>query len=187
VVRNSVKATLQVPLKDALKIVELPIFGPPAILGGGIAPDRIECISKDQFVLVETMEDLAKRIGVDEVCPPDFDPDIFARFVAKCSLGYAVERYGIDAFESVYVHSAILGSAKSVGLWVGSPDFREFPVRKTPMSGGFRILLDDDVLVRIKLFPRFDGAEYVTVVGKMKQFHADQYRLIKGRNEAVKA
>jgi len=55
------------------------------------------------------------------------------------------------------------------------------------MSGGFRILLDDDVLVRIKLFPRFDGAEYVTVVGKMKQFHADQYRLIKGRNEAVKA
>ncbi len=185
VVRNGVKAILQVPLKDALKIVELPIFGPPAILGEGIAPDRIECISKDQFVLVETMEDLAKRIGVDEVCPPDFDPDIFARFVAKCSLGYAVERYGFDAFESVYVQSAILGSAKSVGLWVGSPDFREFPVRKTPMSGGFRILLDNDVLVRIKLFPRFDGAEYVTVVGKMKQFHADQYRLIKDGHEVV--
>jgi hypothetical protein len=187
VVRNGVKASLQVPLKDALKIIELPIFKPPAILGGGVAPDRIECLSKDQFVLVETKEDLAKRIGVDEVCPPDFEPDIFARFVAKCSLGYAVERYGIDAFESVYVQSAILGSAKSVGLWVGSPDFREFPVRKTPMSGGFKILLDNDVLVRTKLFPRFDGAEYVTVVGKMKQFHADQYRLIKGRNEAMKA
>jgi hypothetical protein len=53
------------------------------------------------------------------------------------------------------------------------------------MSGGFRILPNNDVLVRIKLFPRFDGAEYIVVVGKMKQFHADQYRLIKDKREAM--
>jgi hypothetical protein len=51
----------------------------------------------------------------------------------------------------------------------------------------FKILLDNDVLVRIKLFPRFDGAEYITVVGKMKEFHANQYRLIKAGREAPTA
>jgi len=186
VIQGGIKTVREVPLKDTLKIFELPIFKAPAALDGRAFSHSIECISKDQFVLVERREDLAKRIGVDEVCPPELDPDKFARFVAKCSFGYAIERYGIEAFESIYIRSAILGSTKDIARWVGSPDTRELPIRQTPMSGGFRILLNNDVLVRIKIFPRFDGAEYITVVGKMKQFHADQYRLIRGGSEAVR-
>ena len=186
VIQDGVKTVRKVPLKDALKIIELPIFKAPAILDGRAFSGNIECISKDKFEFVEQREGLAKRLGVDEVCAPECDPDIFARFVAKCSYGYAIERYGIGAFDSVYVRSAILGYTKDIGKWVGSPDTRELPVRKTPMSGGFRILPDNDVLVRIKLFPRFDGAEYIVVVGKMRQFHADQYRLIKDKREAVR-
>ena len=185
VIVNGAKIVRKVPLGDALKVIELPIFKAPSILDGRAIAGNMECISKDQFVLVEQKEDLAKRLGVDEVCVPDCNPDIFARFVAKCSYGYAIERYGIEAFDSVYVCSAILGQTKDIGQWVGSPDTREFPVRKTPMSGGFRILPNNDVLVRIKLFPRFDGAEYIVVVGKMRQFHADQYRLIKDKREAM--
>jgi len=182
-VRDGVKTTRSVPLKDALKIIELPIFDPPTILSGRPDTGHVGSVSKDQFVLVESMEQLASRLGVDEVCPPEFDPDKFARFVAKCSLGYAVERYGIDAFEYFHVCSAIRGKADDIGRWVGSPDAREFPTRKTPMSCGFRIFPNNDVLVRIKLFPRFDGAEYIAVVGRMKQFHADQYRRIRGGPE----
>ncbi len=184
VICNGIKSVRQVPLRNAFKIIELPIFKAPSTLDGRALEDPIECISKDQFLLVERREDLAKRIGVDEVCPPHCDPEVFARFVAKCSYGYAIERYGIEAFESIYVRSAILGTTKDIGRWVGSPDTRELPIRKTPMSGGFKILPDNDVLVRIKLFPRFDGAEYITVVGKMNQFHANQYRLIMGGREA---
>jgi len=99
-------------------------------------------------------------------------------------VGYAVERYGVDAFESFHVCSAILSRADDIGRWVGSPEAREFPTRRTPMSCGFRIFPNNDVLVRIKLFPRFDGAEYIAVVGRMKQFHADQYRRIRGGPEA---
>lgn len=184
-VRDGIKTTRRVPLKDALKVIELPIFEPPTILSGRPDTGHIASVSKDQFVLVESMEQLASRLGVDEVCPPEFDPDKFARFVAKCSLGYAVERYGIDAFESFHVCAAIRGKADNIGRWVGSPTAREFPIRKTPMSCGFRIFPNNDVLVRIKLFPRFDGAEYIAVVGRMKQFHADQYRRIRGGNEAL--
>lgn len=187
VIVNGAKIIRKVQLKDALKIIELPIFKARSALDGRSATDSIESTSKDQFVLVEQREDLAKRLGVDEVYPPDCNPEIFARFVAKCSYGYAIERYGIDSFESTYVRSAILGNTRDIGRWVGSPDTRELPVRNTPMSAGFRILPDNDVLVRIKVFPRFDGAEYVTVVGKMKKFHADQYRQIKGGREAPRA
>jgi hypothetical protein len=187
VIRDGVKTVREVPLTDALKVIELPIFKAPASLDGRTFQSGIECISKDQFLLNEQREDIAKRIGVDEVCPPDCDAEIFARFVAKCSYGYAIERYGVEAFETVYVRSAILGNTRDIGRWVGSPDTREFPVRKTPMSVGFKIRPDNDVLVRIKLFPRFDGAEYITVVGKMKEFHAIQYRLIKADREAPRA
>lgn len=184
VIRDGAKTVRKVPLKDALKIIELPVFKAPASPDGRDYFDSIECVRKDSIVLDEQIMSLEKRLGVDEVCPPDCDPEIFARFVAKCCYGYAIERYGIDPFESIYVRSAILGNTKDIGRWVGSPDTRELPVRKTPMSGGFKILPDNDVLVRIKIFPRFDGAEYITVVGRMKQFHADQYRLIKAGREA---
>jgi hypothetical protein len=186
VIQGGVKTVLNLPLRDALKIVELPIFRPPGFLEER-TETTLECISKDQFELVEPRTDLAKRLGVDEVCPPTFDPSTFARFIAKCSLGYAIESYGVDAFESFYVRSAILGNASDIGRWVGSSSVRELPVRKTPMSGGFKILPNDDVLVKIKLFPRFDGAEYVTVVGKMRQFHADQYRSVRSEREAMRS
>jgi hypothetical protein len=187
VIRDGIKTVQEVSLKDALKIIELPIFKAPAVLDGRVAPENIECISNDQIILVEQQESLAKRIGVDAICPPDLDPDKFARFIAKCSFGYAIERYGFVAFESIYIQSAILGITKDIGQWVGSPGTRELPIRKTPMSVGFRILPNNDVVVRIKLFPLFDGAEYITVVGKMKPFQADQYRLIRGGREAARA
>lgn len=186
VVRCGVQTVQNVPLNDALKTIELPIFRPPAVLEGRI-DTNIECISKDTFDLVERRTDLAKTLGVEEVCSPYCDPSKFARFVAKCSLGYAIEQYGIDAFDSFYVRSAILGKTNDVGRWVGSANTRELPVRNTPMSCGFRIFPDNDVLVKVKLFARFDGAEYITVVGRMTQFHADQYRQVRSEREAMRS
>jgi hypothetical protein len=37
----------------------------------------------------------------------------------------------------------------------------------------------NDVLVRTKFFAKFDGAEYLAVIGKLKSFYADQYRLVR--------
>lgn len=178
---NGAKLSRNVPLRDALKIIELPIFPPPAELDGRSLSGKIAYVSKDQIVLTESREQLAKRLGVDEVCPPEFDPEIFARFIAKCSYGYAIERYGITAFDSIYVRSAILGTAQDIERWVGCSNIREFPVRATPMSGGFKILENDNLIVKLKLFPRFDGAEYVTIVGKLNHFQADQYRQIRSQ------
>jgi hypothetical protein len=107
------------------------------------------------------------------VIPPRYRPEDFARFIAKMAYGYAVERYGLRAFERVYVLPAILGESNDIGRWVGCPDRREFPVRQCNVSVGFRIILGDDLVVRIKMFAQFDGAEYVAVVGKIKEIYRD--------------
>lgn len=93
----------------------------------------------------------------------------FARFIAKMAYGYAVERCGLEAFEQVYVVPAILGECNDIGKWVGCSDRREFPVRQCNISVGYKIIPGDDLVVKIKMFPRFDGAEYVVVVGKIKR------------------
>lgn len=97
----------------------------------------------------------------------------FARLIAKMAYGYAVERYGLAAFEDVYVIPAILGESDDIGRWVGCPDSREFPVRQCSVSVGFKIIPGDDLVVRLKMFPQFDGAEYVVVVGKVKAIYRD--------------
>jgi len=187
VVKDGQRTERKVLLSDTLRVIELPIFAPPAALSGRAYTEGIISESKDSFVFEESKESLARRLGVDEVCPPRIDLQTFARFVGKVSYGYAIDRYGLDAFENVYLRPAILGTKDDIGMWVGSPPNRELPVRATPMSGGFKILPNNDVVVRIKLFPRLDGAEYVTVVGKMKSFHADQYRLLRKGSEAAAA
>jgi len=85
--------------------------------------------------------------------------------------GYAIERYTLDAFEEVYVVSAILGETDDIGRWVGCSDLREFPVRQCNVSVGFKIIPQDELIVKLKMFPQFDGAEYVVVIGRVKRIY----------------
>ena len=61
----------------------------------------------DVFELRERMEEIAKTHRADRVLPPKYRMEDFARFIAKMAYGYAVERYGLDAFEKVYVLPAM--------------------------------------------------------------------------------
>jgi hypothetical protein len=122
----------------------------------------------DVFELSERGSEIATRHAADRVIPRQYRLEDFARFIAKMAYGYAVERYGLQAFEKVYVLPAILGESDDIGRWVGCSDRREFPVRQGNVSVGFRIISGDELVVKIKMFPQFDGAEYVVVVGKIK-------------------
>ena len=116
---------------------------------------------------------MARRLGGDKVLPPASRLEDFARFIAKMAYGYAVEKYGLNAFDEVYVLPAILGKSDDIGRWVGCSDRREFPVRDCNISVGFVILPEDELVVKIKMFPRFDGAEYIVVVGRVKALYRD--------------
>jgi hypothetical protein len=130
----------------------------------------------DVFELGERGAEIAERHHADRIIPPQCRPEDFARFVVKIACGYAVERYDMDAFEPVYVLPAILGESDDIGRWVGCPAHREFPVRNDcTISVGFKIIPQDDLVVRIKLFPQFDGAEYVVVIARVKEVYRDYF------------
>jgi hypothetical protein len=125
--------------QDHWKVIQLPIFPPPAWVDGRAYSGGIECTSMDVLELGERANEIAQRQQADRVLPPGYSAEEFARFIAKMVYGYAVERYDLDAFENVYVLPAILGESDDIGRWVGCSDRREFPVRQCNVSVGFRI------------------------------------------------
>jgi len=157
--------------QDQWKVIQLPIFPTPAHIDDRPYANGIECISMDQFELSEKGEEIAQRHGADKVLLPKYPIEVFARFIAKMAYGYAIERYTLDAFEEVYVVSAILGETDDIGRWVGCSDLREFPMRQCNVSVGFKIIPRDELIVKLKMFPQFDGAEYVVVIGRMKRLY----------------
>jgi hypothetical protein len=164
--------TIYAPLSEHWKVIRLPIFPMAAAIDGRAYESGIESDSMDEFQLVKRHEEVAARHGVDRIIFPEYPSETFARVIAKMAYGYAVERCTLNAFEEVYVAPAILGKTNDIGRWVGCPSQREFPKRDCNISVGFKIIPERDLVVRIKMFPRFDGAEYVVLVGKLKPVYA---------------
>lgn len=152
--------------QDQWKVIQLPIFPLPASIDGRPYSSGIECTSMDVVELGERGEEIARRHDADKVFPPKYSAEDFAPFVA---------RYDLNAFEAVYVLPAILGESGDIGRWVGCPDRREFPVRQCNISVGFKIIPVDGLVVRIKLFHQFDGAEYVVVAGRVKELYRNYF------------
>lgn len=158
---------IEVTWEHQWKVIRLPIFPPPAYIDERSYVCGIEAISMDVFELNERAENVARKLEVDRIVPCDLDVRAFARLMAKMAYGYSVERYGLEAFDRVFVLPAILGQSDDIGRWVGCSDIREFSVRDCFVSVGFRILPGDVLVVKVKMFPLFDGAEYVIVVGQI--------------------
>jgi hypothetical protein len=70
----------------------------------------------------------------------------------------------------------MLGETNNIGQWVGCPGLCELPVRQcTTVSVGFKIIPPDDLIVRIKMFAQFDGAEYIVVIGRVKEIYRNYF------------
>ena len=135
-------------------------------------------ISKDTFELLERGEEVARRHDADRMVPRDCRPEHFARFIAKMAYGYAVAAYGLDLFldgigrPSSYVLPALLGGRDDIGRWIGCSDRRELPIRQCNVSVAYGVihgvvLLERELIVKLKMFPLFDGVEYVVVIGRV--------------------
>jgi hypothetical protein len=47
-------------------------------------------------------------------------------------------------------------------------------VRDCTVSVGYKIISRNELIVKLKMFPQFDGAEYIIVIGRVK----DGYKII---------
>ena len=176
--RNGTIEEVEAVWQDQWKLIELPIFPVPAHIDGRPYGAGIEVISKDTFELLEEGVEVARRHGAERMVPRDYRPEDFARFIAKMGYGYAVAAYGLDLFvdeigrPSSYVLPALLGERDDIGRWVGCSDRRELPVRQCNVSVAYGVIhgvnpWERELIVKLKMFPLFDGAEYVVVIGKV--------------------
>jgi hypothetical protein len=176
--RNGAIEDVEAVWQDQWKLIELPIFPTPAHIDGRSYGAGIEVISKDTFELIERGVEVARRHGAEKMVPRDYKAEDFARFIAKMGYGYAVAAYGLDLFvdgigrPSSYVLPALLGERDDIGRWVGCSDRRELPVRKCNVSVAYGVIRgvvawERELIVKLKMFPLFDGAEYVVVIGKV--------------------
>jgi hypothetical protein len=163
--------TIQATWQDQWKVIKLPIFPLPAHIDGRPYASGIESTSMDQFELSEKGEEIANRHGANKVLLRSYPVKVFARFIAKMAYGYAVAEYTLNAFEEVNIVPAILGKTDDVGRWVGCPQSRELPRKQCNISVGFKIISRRELWVRLKMFPRFDGAEYLVVIGRVKEIY----------------
>src|SRR5437660_6760894 len=112
--KDGERKTIHAFWQDQWKVIQLPIFPLPAHIDGRSYTSGIESTSMDQFELSEKGEEIAKRHGADKVLLRSYPVEVFARFIGKMAYGYAVERYTLNAFEEVYITSAILGQTDDI-------------------------------------------------------------------------
>ena len=92
----------------------------------------------------------------------------FARMLAKIAYGFAVVAVGCDLtkIEQVHVLPAILGQSTDVGRWVGGSGGDE-PSAVSDLHYVSLALNGDEIVVRVRLFARYNAPEYLVAVGRM--------------------
>ena len=51
-------------------------------------------------------------------------------------------------------------------------------MRDFTVSVGFKIISGRELIVRLKMFAQFDGAEYVVVIGRVKEIYINYFHSI---------
>ena len=108
-----------------------------------------------------------------------YDPNNFARMIAKIAYGFAVAQFGVDDIEDLGIVSAIKGETDDIGKWVGCTEKENFspnPVLhswKSQTTASYRIDIPNETIpgkltYKVSLFSLFDTPEYTVVVGNIK-------------------
>lgn len=94
-----------------------------------------------------------------------FRPLPFIRLIAKVAHGLAVAQYGLDAFDKLYLAPFIHGTEENVGKWLGSSTTNHTGI--DALHTYTIEVINDEVVVYVRLFASFEGPEYTVVVGTL--------------------
>ena len=139
-------------------------FAPPSILSGE-AHTEVPHVSKVRvFSRTGKVQQLGRDLGATGLTVGLPDRVLFARFLAKVALAYAVASPGLAAMKEVFVRDAILGRTNDVGRWVGCVTQEAF-TSGVGLHEIVSIVREGRVEVAVKLFSSMDTPEYRVVVG----------------------
>ena len=171
--------TVSIPAAEFSAPVCWPIFDKAHIITGEpLRPNRREFPA---FITGEGKLDVAakKKYGWSGMHKNTMDPIVFARFVAKVCLGFAVGQVGLDCFKPL-VRDVILGRADGQCFqYIGSGQSKEEP--KTEVSGvqlNLIVRVGDGqmfLIVTVDFFPATRVPVYHAVVGSVEQEHQKDF------------
>lgn len=174
---------IELPAEDCPILFMLPIFMPPEILDNRSHQPGIR--DTGNFYLNEIRkvpkEKLREKYGPGKIAVKiSYNPNSFARMLAKIAYGFAVAHFGLDDVEDLGIVSAILGKTDDIGKWVGCvPNKEKFAISSVlhswmwELKGSYRIDISTEnvageIAYGVSLFSLFDTPEYTVVVGNIK-------------------
>ena len=177
VTRNGVEEKLEVPFRDQLIILPLPLYAEPAFIkpydyAKGIAVTGIQTVR-----FGDQPEELLKRHNAEKVAlETRLDHNLFARLLAKIAYSLAVAELGSENIGLVYVLPTIFGNMEQCGRWVGSSDKVLTPespdIQHASTVQTYRMSDDKEarsiIVVLLKLFANVPSPGYVVIVGELK-------------------
>jgi hypothetical protein len=174
---------IQIPKDDAPIMFALPIFLPPSVLDNRPFQPGIQGTGEFQINEIRSIakEKLKKKHGGPGKISFDiaYNPNNFARMIAKIAYGFAVAHFGIDDIGDLGIVSAIKGETDDIGKWVGCVKDEKFAINTVLHSWQMRIsasyqidnpkeTMDARAIYGISLFSLFNTPEYTVVVGNVK-------------------
>jgi len=113
-------------------------------------------------------EDVGHKLGARAIrWTTTFRGHSFPRLIAKIAYTFAIADIGIDGIETTYVLPAIMGQSDDTGRWVGC-DGTEYITDPGVLHGVTQAIVNNEVIVRVRLFASYGAPEYVVVVGRVR-------------------
>lgn len=173
---------IEIPAEDCPILFMLPIFMSPEILdtrphqpgiqgAGSFYSNEIRGVPKEK---------LREKYGPGKISINiAYNPNSFARMLAKIAYGFAVAHFGIDDIEDLGIVSAIKGETDDIGKWVGCVDGEKFmpnnvlhswqlEIESSYQIDGPREEITGRLIYKISLFSLFGTPEYTVVVGNIR-------------------
>jgi hypothetical protein len=139
----------------------------PTFLTTGPIPTIPQVLGGKVFARTAKVEKLQRDLGASRFGVPLPDPAVYARFLAKVALGFAVGCVGLDSFHEIFIRAGILGQSEDIAHWVGCVPSESFT--KGTVKGELHELVavrqGTLLQVGVRLFSAFASPEYRIVVG----------------------
>lgn len=177
---------INIPKDDAPIMFALPIFLPPSFLDNRPFQPGIQGTGEFQINEIRGIakEKIRKKHGGPGRVSFDiaYNPNNFARMIAKIAYGFAVAHFGLDDIEDLGIVSAIKGETDDIGKWVGCVENEKFAPNtvlhswQLQIEASYEIGAPKDTVkgalnYKISLFSLFGTPEYTVFVGNIKNLN----------------
>jgi hypothetical protein len=162
--------TVSLPAEQCPPLIIMPHFKVPAYIGNYDYQMGVMVVGSSLHGPSDMGERLARFNANGFSVSRSLAAVSFARMLAKIAYGMAILRFGLHAFEEVFVLPCILGQREDVGRWVGCSEEPAIVPEGEKLLHRIEIVLKNNVVsAHIRLFANYKTPVYLVYVGRLKR------------------